>query len=853
MPEKPALSLGPPIPGERTTKPGRGSLYGPGEARQASRLEPKFERLTAAFEAERLTVADDPGALEPERVLVLEIAGELSDFVRAVQKVEGLEFLAEQLEDKAEPEDDFVVTDRDGKRKPYNRTLFLVASDQQAWRETLSLWARFKKGEKMKRGFTPFRDLFARLRDLRPWDDRDRLEETGVLDVWERELEGVDGDELIAFEAELWMREDEQRRKAAVAQLRADLEQAGGELLQTVVLREIGYHGVLGRVPASRLRETLADHRVRWMKTEGVRFFHAVGQIAAIAPLEADPESAPPAPDTAPSGPPEIALLDGVPLANHQLLGDHVQLDDPGGFEAVTPVDRRVHGTCMASLVIHGDLNDDPSPLRSPIYVRPILTTHAPDWVREPPEELPRDRLPVDLIHEAVARLFEGDQPAAPTIKAIILAVGDRAQQFSRFISPLARLLDWLASRYGVLFIVAAGNHLGDLEIPADTGLEDPQELQHELLCALQKSASYRRLLSPAESINALTVGASHNDKAAAIPQDDRVDGIVTPDLASPISAIGSGVAQAVKPDILVSGGRQLLRLEPADGETRLITMQPTSRPPGAKAAAPGTAGDLAATAHMTGTSVAAAVAGHRAGRILERLAELRSEDERFPAEQFDPVLLKAALAHGAAWGSASTFVMNILEELNLGRNRDSIARFIGYGQCPARETLICDDHRVTVLAASSIEKDAAHTYRFPLPASLSSQAAHRRVTLTLAWISPINPSHRAYRRSALKLEPAGVGDLDNLLGDRIGATMHGTRRGTLQHEVREGDQAVPFAPGTELQLVISCRASAGALDQSTPYAAMVTIEVPESLGLPIYQDVRQALKPQIPAPRPRG
>jgi len=67
------------------------------------------------------------------------------------------------------------------------------------------------------------------------------------------------------------------------------------------------------------------------------------------------------------------------------------------------------------------------------------------------------------------------------------------------------------------------------------------------------------------------------------------------------------------------------------------------------------------------------------------------------------------------------------------------------------------------------------------------------------------------------------------------------------------GERAVPFAPGSALELVVGCRASAGVLEQSVPYAALVTIEVPQGLGFPIYQEVRQALRAQVQAPRPRA
>ncbi len=484
------------------------------------------------------------------------------------------------------------------------------------------------------------------------------------------------------------------------------------------------------------------------------------------------------------------------------------------------------------------------SRLRTPIYVRPILRAEAPDWVSGPVEELPRDRLAVDLVHEAVARIFEGDDPAAPEVRAVVLAVGDSAQRFDRFVSPLARLLDWLSFRYGVVFLVSAGNQMEPLELPSDADAENPEELQYELLCAIQNSAALRRLLAPAESVNALTVGAAHGDDSTAVVADDRVDPLMTSDLASVLSSLGSGVRRAIKPDLLMPGGRALVRLEsPQDGR-RLVTLPRTAKAPGVRVAAPATQpGGLTSTVHATGTSMATGIAGHHAGHLLDSIDQLRSlYGDTMPSRDLDAVLIKAALVHSARWGDALAVIDHVQHGLGRQRDREAVSRIVGYGLAEPSNALVCDEHRVSVLSAGRIAEGDAHVYRFPLPQSLSARAEHRRVTLTLAWLTPINPFHRSYRRAALTLEPLGFADL---LGNRAESTMHSSRRGTVQHEVREGDSAVPYAPGSMLELSLSCRADAGALDVSVPYALIVTLEVPETVALPIYEEVRQAL--QVP------
>ena len=199
MPELPALPLGPPLLRPRDTGSAhRPTLRGPGRDRQAERLDDSFDRLTSAFRGGRVAATDEPAAHESELVLVLEVAGDLSEFVNAMRKISGLEFLAEELEDQVSP-DEFAAIDSHGRPRRYTRDVFLVASDATAWERMLSLWSRFKRGESFDRGYAPFRQLFERLKALRRWDDRDRLELSGAAEAWERELANAP-DDLVNFE-----------------------------------------------------------------------------------------------------------------------------------------------------------------------------------------------------------------------------------------------------------------------------------------------------------------------------------------------------------------------------------------------------------------------------------------------------------------------------------------------------------------------------------------------------------------------------------------------------------------------------------------------------------------------------
>jgi hypothetical protein len=81
-------------------------------------------------------------------------------------------------------------------------------------------------------------------------------------------------------------------------------------------------------------------------------------------------------------------------------------------------------------------------------------------------EIVPDNILVVDLIHRTVKRRFEGEgvaEPVAPTVRVINLSIGDPSRLLDQAVSPLARLIDYLSSKYNVLFIISCGNRTQDI------------------------------------------------------------------------------------------------------------------------------------------------------------------------------------------------------------------------------------------------------------------------------------------------------------------------------------------------------------------------------------------------------
>ena len=116
--------------------------------------------------------------------------------------------------------------------------------------------------------------------------------------------------------------------------------------------------------------------------------------------------------------------------------------------------------------------------------------------------------------------------------------------------SPVARLLDWLSLTYGVLFVVSAGNQSDAIQLGISrTEFEssDPQEQEVAVVKALFSDVRNRKLLSPAETINGLMVGSTHQDESQLTYQGNRIDPFKRP-LPNPVSAFGNIIIKKKTP-----------------------------------------------------------------------------------------------------------------------------------------------------------------------------------------------------------------------------------------------------------------------------------------------------------------
>jgi hypothetical protein len=817
-----------------------------------------------------MELRDTASGVEVEKVLVFETVGSVENFKQAATDV-GLYWLGERDRDDIKADDEFYDprhrgSDLDGR-------IYMVFANRKALRNLRSLYDQYKKRPNDPRDeHVKWYELFNHLRDVRSWGPEDRLKDTGLAEVWQ--ARATSGYERLRIEVEIWYRRDERAQKIAEAEVAEAVAELGGRVTTSARVSEIAYHAVVAELPIGSVGALIQHKRVRLIQADSVMFLRPLGQVAtpiadedelsvksvqeknlSTALLDVEPMF---------QNLPTVGLLDGLPLTNHHKLAGFITVDDPDDWAANYLASDRRHGTAMASLILHGEL-DAPGPrLRRPLYVRPIL---APDPnARRRDETIPEDVLAVDLLHRAVRRMFEreGEEPpAASSVRIINLSVGDPARPYYMFPSPWARMVDYLSHKYRVLFVVSAGNQLGDIDLNlsreafAELRL-DPARLEAETLKAIRKQLQVRRILSPAEAINAVTVGATHDDASTWRPDGVAFEPISTRGLPSPVTPHGSGFKLAIKPEVLFPGGRQLYRLEPTGSGSILTLNGYSARPPGHRVAAPGDPGDLDHERYCRGTSNAAALATRSAAQIYEMLQDLQ-RDLGPNAERIDDahmaVLLKALLVHGARWGNACETLRGYFPAERRDHERHEIAGWLGYGEVDPARVLACTGQRTTLIACNHLLNDFAHVYRLPLPPSLNGRKIWRRLTVTLAWFTSINPFHEDYQRGDLWFSLYDVpestrsddkkGEAARLLKiQRTGANWQSVRRGTVQHEILEGESASVFDE-EELRIAINCRDVAGR-PEFMPYGLAVTLEVAETENVPIYDEIRARLQVQV-------
>lgn len=804
---------------------GGGRVEFRGTEQRIARLDTRFDEVMAAFETQ-IQLTESIHAADPQLVLVFEAIDEQIDLTQVARDL-GLEILVES-EGAIEPTEEYVLKS-EAPRNPFiGSCLHAICLDQQTFDRLLRLWGAWKRDRALDRGYSTLRDLFAHLDDVRPWGPQDRLK---MID-WDDYFAGQITDHPHAIEVELWYRRSSQARTDAQHDVTMLIEQAGGQVLSSKTIDQIGYHGLKCIVPTSVLVD-LANRRfdaVQVVKSANVMYLRVTGQaVPRSGPVtDANVDVDAPLPDL----PPVVCLLDGVPAANHPLLAGRVVVHDPDDLANESTAHERKHGTWMSSVAVWGDRSSGEAPASRQVLVRPILTP-SPETIQRD-EELPANELTPDLMWRVFRQLFDSDDgasPAAPQVAIVNLSVGDPATPFDSILSSWARMIDWLSYRYGVLVVVSAGNHRrlpltpsNSDELTALTG----DDRRQAVLEAQQRDQNQRRLLAPAESINAITVGAVHDDSSGAGPgvyTVDPTDGLAS---ISPITALGTGYRRSVKPELATDGGRVMFP-QPAVPTDSISFTSGSPLGTGIRVASPGTSRET----FTAGTSPAAALITRRAAKLHDLIDQITVGAPLTRRQR--AAAIKALLVHGTgelADFSSTTF---------------PIEQAVGSGVLVRDFSQGCSSNEAVLLFIGTVGAVEEQDLLLPLPNGLSVRET-KRIEATLAWLSPVNWRHRQYRRAALSfVKPAGA---IPTLGTPRGLTTDTATRGatTVQHQTWETRSAFAAGQGSDLAVRVKCYEQAGGLNGETvDYAVALSLWVAPTINVDVYTQVRDQIQARVP------
>ncbi|MDP2034553.1 MAG: S8 family serine peptidase [Polaromonas sp.] len=818
----------------------------------------KFNAASEALETFQgdVQVVADPRAVIPERALVLELLGSVTNFEQAAQAL-GLEWLGSMSPDKSSPsassegdesqEDDEAPEGDEAQAKVF----YLTMPSEQGLRSLLAAWARFTKGQQPRTTKeTPLWAMFAYLKDLRTWSSQDRVDPILVRYVKAR-LESQP-DALVAVEVDLWYRNERQRRDQALQKLKNLTKEVGGNFIDEIEIPEIQYQGVLVQMPGSVALQMINGGEV------GLAGLDEIMRIRPQAAFEGDELVSLEGPQVLSENqvPTDVkcvaAILDGYPVTQHEALAGRLVVQEVDVSAAEAPAAARLHGTAMASLIVRGDLAKNELPLQSPLAVIPVLSVNTRNT-----ETTPSGKLAIGVIYRALTALVElRKQPTSALSQVVVVnhSICDTQLPFVRATSPWASLIDYFGHHHRLLFIVSAGNIPAAIPVAGVSTMQellalDPQVRDARVIGSLRESSGTRGLLCPAETVNGLTVGALHQDGGVGAASGTEIDPFQGLEMTSLNSALGLGVNRSVKPDLAKAGGRSSLGISTnAAGQVQVHPARSTAM--GHKVARPGLGGEANRYGLSAGTSDAAALTTRSAVQIAGVLDEVFQQDgEEWSKRPTRAAILKTLLVHGARWGDVGELlyktIMDPASPAKRQAEKNETTRYIGFGKIEADRVLDGTHNRITLLADDLIKSDERHVFKLPIPTHMLRSRDLRSITLTLSWTTPIVIFSSDYRGVGLKLVDSDGKQIfwKGVKRDEVmQPVLTAMERGTVVHMQLAGSTLWQHGKsgGHALEIGVQAMAKHGSTKgMAVPYALAMTLEVAQSVDTKIYEQVR--------------
>lgn len=369
------------------------------------------------------------------------------------------------------------------------------------------------------------------------------------------------------------------------------------------------------------------------------------------------------------------------------------------------PTDQHGHGSGVGSLVSYYALDISEGAQNSgKIWLASARVLDENNY-SEDDKDSDEGRLFSEVIKEVVKTFV------ALGVRVFNLSINDENRRWddeNKKVMPrnswVARTIDFLSREHDVLFVVSTGNIMkDDVRAYIDSGKTYPKYL-------LEASS---RLLDPAQSALALTVGSIAHSVTLVGPNSAGDSALANIDFPSPFSRRGPGINGEIKPELVERGGNYVLVSNGGITTNAGTNVLMASNDGGSS------------ISHRSGTSFAAPRVSHSAAMIFQELTEIGVT----PSAS----LLKALLVNSASHPNNSVLTQ-FLSDLTPERKEEWLNLY-GYGIPDRRKAIESDQYSALLYFQGTIKPNKVAFLSVPVPKELAyAEKGQKRITTTVAF-----------------------------------------------------------------------------------------------------------------------
>lgn len=417
-----------------------------------------------------------------------------------------------------------------------------------------------------------------------------------------------------------------------------------------------------------------------------------------------------------------IAILDSGVISNHPLLdkciGDEISID----FKNIDGIDRNKtaddvgHGTKVAGVALYGDLRKC---VQDRSFKKEITILSAKIMLRvEDPQsgEVHASYKPEELVEHQLDKVVNYFVTNYPNCKVFNISFGNKYKRMKKGMRQfaIANLIDNLAKKYNVIFVISAGNinehFFGYPDHYPDYLMNDNYQV---------------KVVDTASSVYAFTVGSIAQEFGAHY-QSGIYDSPCLTNFPSPFTSVGPGYKDMIKPDLVEEGGNVILDSrkpyqtpDPA-GNMLLLNWEWLSGSP-----------------HLFTLSAGTSYAAPKVANICARVFN------KFP--HYSANLIKSLILSSASIPQERPSPLDIIKNNASDIELMKLLNIYGYGKPNYEIAASSENNNVVLLTERKIGLNKVHIYYFYLPEEFVNLPGNKEISVSLVFDPPVKANRLEY------------------------------------------------------------------------------------------------------------